>query len=292
MTTIKTFSKKYPVLTYFVLTFALSWGSILLVVGPGFSLGSTAIPPERLPFVYLAMLIGPSVAGILSTGLVAGGAGLRQLLSRLVKWRVGGRWYAVALLTTLVVLMAVLLALSLFSRTFLPAIFTADDKASLLLTSLAVGLLVGFCEELGWTGFAIPRLQQQYGVLTTGLIVGLVWGAWHFLVFWESTTFSTTFGLALLLARLFSWLPPYRVLMVWVYDQTESLLVVMLMHATLVAAQFTLFPMTLAGMTALTAILTWAVVLWIAVAGVAVVNRRQNTRRPHYQPMHGVSSRP
>ena len=51
MTTIKAFIKKYPVLTYFVLTFVFSWGSILLVVGPGFSLGSTAIPQELLPFV-------------------------------------------------------------------------------------------------------------------------------------------------------------------------------------------------------------------------------------------------
>lgn len=62
----------------------------LLVVGSGFSLDSTAIPQEHLPFVYLAMLIGPSFAGILATGLVAGGVGLRQLLSRLAKWRVGG----------------------------------------------------------------------------------------------------------------------------------------------------------------------------------------------------------
>lgn len=281
MATIKTFIKKYPVLTYFVLTFSLSWGSILLVVGPGFSLGSTAIPPERLLFVYLAMLIGPSVAGILLTGLVAGGAGLRQLLSRLVRWRVGGgRWYAVALLTTPFLLMTVLLALALFSRAFLPAIFTADNKASLLPGGLAVGLLVGFCEELGWTGFAIPRLRQHTGVLTTGLSLGLVWGAWHFLVFWESNTFATAFGLALLLGRLFSWLPPYRVLMVWVYDQTGSLLLAMLMHATLVASLQILVPPTLTGVALLSYILVWAAALWSIVALVITVNHKQVARRP------------
>lgn len=285
MTTIKTFMKRHAVLTYFVLTFALSWGSILLVVGPGFSLDSTAIPKDLLPFVYLAMLIGPSIAGILSTGFVAGGAGLRQLLSRLVRWRVGGRWYAVALLMPPVVLMAVLLALTLFSREFLPAIFTADDRVSLLLTSLAVGLLVGFFEELGWTGFAIPRLRQHYGVLTTGLSVGLLWGAWHFLVFWESDTFSTAFGLALLLARLFSWLPPYRVLMVWVYDQTESLLLVMLMHATLVASLQILVPPALTGVALLTYILVWAVALWVIVAVVAVTNHGQIAQPAHHQEM-------
>ena len=290
MTTIKTFSKKYPVLTYFVLTIVISWCSILLVVASVFSLGSTAIPQERLPFVYLAMLIGPSVAGLLLTGLVAGGAGLRQLLSRFVKWRVGGRWYAVALLTTPLLLMVVLLALTLFSRTFLPAIFTTDDKASLLLTALAVGLMVGFFEELGWTGFAIPRLRQHYGVLTTGVSLGLLWGAWHFLVFWESNTFSTAFGLALLLARLFSWLPPYRVFMVWVYDQTGSLILAMLIHATLVASLQILVPPALTGVALLTYILVWAGALWVVVAAIAGTNRGQIVRPQPYQEM-SVASR-
>lgn len=290
MTTIKTFSKKYPVLTYFALTFVISWGSILLVVGPGFSLDSTAIPQERLPFVYLAMLIGPSVAGILLTALVAGGAGLRQLLSRFVKWRVGGRWYAVALLTAPLVLMAVLLALTLFSRAFLPAIFTADDRASLLLTALAVGLMVGLLEELGWTGFAIPRLRLHYGVLATGLSVGLLWGAWHFLVFWESNTFSTAFGLALLLARLFSWLPPYRVFMVWVYDQTGSLLLAILIHATLVASLQILVPPALTGIAILTYILVWAGALWVVVAAIVVATGGYLWRKPFPKVM-GVASR-
>ncbi len=48
------------------------------------------------------------------------------------------------------------------------------------MAGIAVGLVVPFFEELGWTGFAIPELGKRYGILTTGLIVGLLWGAWHF----------------------------------------------------------------------------------------------------------------
>ncbi|NIV35134.1 MAG: CPBP family intramembrane metalloprotease, partial [Anaerolineae bacterium] len=127
----------------------------------------------------------------------------------------GVRWYAIALLTAPLSMIAVLFALSLTSPLFLPGIVTTDDKATLLLTGIVAGLMVGFFEELGWTGFAIPRLRLRYGVLTTGLIVGLLWGAWHFLLFWESGSFSGALSLALLLGRLFSWLPAYRVLMVW-----------------------------------------------------------------------------
>ncbi len=101
---------------------------------------------------------------------------------------------------------------------------------------IVTGLMVGFFEELGWTGFAIPRMRLRYGVLATGLIVGLVWGLWHFILFWEEDSFSGILPLVLLLARLFSWLPAYRVLMVWVYDHTESLLVIAFLLRTIVVS--------------------------------------------------------
>jgi len=276
MATIKTFIKRHPLPTYFALTFAISWGAILIVVSPG----GIPVTTEQLEMLGLAMLLGPSVAGILLTGLASGRVGLRELLSRLLRWRVGARWYAVALLTApLLATAAVLLALSLLSPEFLPVIFTSDDKATLLLTGIAAGLMVGFFEELGWTGFAVPRLRLRYGVFATGLIVGLLWGAWHFLLFWESGSFSGALSLALLLGRLFSWLPAYRVLMVWVYDRTGSLLVAMLMHVSLVASTVIVEP-PLTGGGLLTYILVRAAVLWVVVAAVAVANGGQLSRQP------------
>jgi hypothetical protein len=65
----------------------------------------------------------------------------------------------------------------------LPGVFASDDMVSLLVIGLAAGLMTGLCEELGWTGFVIPRLRLRYGILTTGLIVGMLWGAWHFPLF-------------------------------------------------------------------------------------------------------------
>ena len=79
------------------------------------------------------MLAGPSVAGVLLTGLVHGRAGLLEFRRRLVKWQVGARWYAVALLTAPLLAIAVLLALRLLSPEFLPGILTTNDRASLLL---------------------------------------------------------------------------------------------------------------------------------------------------------------
>ena len=275
MTTIKAFIKKHPVLTYFALTFAISWGGILMVIGPGGILGTKEVSEGLMPFVYLATLLGPSLAGILLTGLVDGRAGFRELLSRLLRWRVGARWYAVALLTAPLLITATLFVLSLTSPVFLPVIVTTDDKVSLLLTGIVMGLVVGFFEELGWTGFAVPRLRLRYGGLTTGLIAGLLWGAWHFPLFSGSGSSSGALPPALYLSvLLFSFLPAYRVLMVWVYDRTGSLLVAMLMHAPLAASQLILIPLAISGVQVVTYDLVFAAALWVFVAAVAVAQRR------------------
>src|SRR5215218_10532131 len=151
MTAIKSFIKSHPVLSYFALTFAISWGVLTVVgVGPGGFPGTKEQSEMLFPFVYLAMLVGPSVTGIVLTGLLYGRSGLRELLSRLLKWRVGARWQAVALLTAPLSMMAALLVLSLSSPEFLPGILATGDKATLLLMGIVAGLIVGIFEELGW----------------------------------------------------------------------------------------------------------------------------------------------
>jgi len=163
---ISAFIKLHPVATYYVLTLAISWGGLLIVAGPGgITTEQTTMP---FIFVYLVTVAGPSVAGVSLTGLIHGRAGLREFRSRLLRWHVGTRWYAVALLIAPLSVMATLLALSLTSPVFLPGIITTSDKASLLLTGLVAGLVTGFLEELGWTGFAVPRLMSRYGLFTTG----------------------------------------------------------------------------------------------------------------------------
>jgi len=205
----------------------------------------------------------------LLTVLVDGKAGLRELLSRLFRWRVGVQWYAVALLTAPLLMTAVLFALSISSSEFLPAIITSADKVGLLLIGIVAGLAVGFFEELGWTGFAAPRLGLRFGILTTGLLMGILWGAWHFPLFSGSVGSSGAIPPTLYVAALlFSWLPPYRVLMVLVYDRTRSLLMIMLMHVQIVVGQFVLVPPTISGSSLLKLDLAWGAALWIGVAAI------------------------
>jgi hypothetical protein len=285
MTTIRAFINRHPVLAYYALAFAISWGGFLMMVGPGGFPGNQEQFETLLPFVAWAMLAGPSVAGILLTGLLYGRAGLRELLSRLLRWRVGARWYAVALLTAPLLAAAVLFALSLTSP-----IFTTDDKVTVLMVGIVAGLTTVF-EELGWTGFAVSTLLRlRHGVLGTGLIVGLLWGAWHLLqISWVSGIYSAALPLALFLPLyLFSaiaQLTAYRVLMVWVYDRTNgSMLVATLMHASLTASTVFIFTPVATGVAFLTYILVLAAALWVVVGAVALANGGHLSRQPQ-QPL-------
>jgi hypothetical protein len=144
MKTIKAFIKSHPVLSYFVLAFAISWGGMLLIIGGVGAIPGTAEETAKLfPAVYLVTVAGPSLAGLLLTGLTGGWAGLRELLSRLLEWRVGAPWYAVALLTAPLTVMATLLALSLVSPEFVPGFLTTSIKASLLQFGIVAGLGLG-----------------------------------------------------------------------------------------------------------------------------------------------------
>jgi membrane protease YdiL (CAAX protease family) len=271
MLKISDFTKQHPLLTYVALTFAISWGGILSVVARG-GFAVNGEQSERLfILMYMAMLAGPSIAGIVLTSVVYGRAGLRDLASRLLRWRMDARWYAAALLIAPLAITVVLLTLTRISPDFLPRLFTSDDKGFLLQFGFTAGLMVGIFEELGWTGFAVhTMLKRRWNILSTGLIVGLLFGVWHLpVVFLMSGTPSGAGGLSLAIflpVTLLPWLPTYRVLMVWFYDQTGNLLLAMLMYASLVAFWTILTPLTLSGLTLVTYYLIVTAAMWIIIA--------------------------
>jgi membrane protease YdiL (CAAX protease family) len=171
--TITPWLRRYPLTGYFALAFGISWGGILVVMAvAGFSL--SPMQPAEAGLIFAAMALGPSLSGVIVTALLEGQRGLRQLCTRLLHWRVGVRWYAVALLTVPMLLLTVL---SLLGALVDPA-FAPRFQWWLF----AVGILAGSFEEIGWTGFATPRLLVRYRPWIAGLALGLIWAFWHMLV--------------------------------------------------------------------------------------------------------------
>jgi membrane protease YdiL (CAAX protease family) len=278
MLTIEDAIKRHTVLIYFALVFVISGGGILLIVGPGgFPLNAEQFASFGL-LMYAAILAGPCVAAILLTAIVDGRPGIRDLLARMRRWRVRWTWYAVALLPALA-MTATALPLSLMSSDFRPAILDSNGKFGILLHALGPALLVGSFEEIGWTGFAVPHLRSRHSILATGLMIGVVWGAWHFPLFWQPDSFSGGLPFVILLTMLFSWLPPFRVLLVWVHDRTQSLPVVMLMHAAVSFVTLTVRPEGLTGTRLLASLLAPPATMWFLLVALSIWEPERKSSR-------------
>lgn len=151
MDTITWFVKRRPLITFFVLAFAITW---------------TLVPLVSISFAFPVLgLFGPALAAIIVTAIAEGGAGVRALLSRVVQWRVGWVWYVAAL--------GLPFALTLAARGFqlvLGGSTNAGPGDPIALIATLALLVVG--EELGWRGFALPRSQARYGNIGASAILG------------------------------------------------------------------------------------------------------------------------
>lgn len=203
--------KRYPIVTFFVLAFALSWWAWIL-----YAFGLSPMP---------ILSCGPFLAALVVLAVTRGKAGVKDLFSRMVRWRVGLGWYAVALLVP-VGLTAVAAALNvLLLGAQSPSSAELGGWTDLFLTFAIILLVPGFAgtwEEPGWRGYALPRLQSGRSALAASLIVGVFWALWH---------------LPLMMVGEAAWsdlvqIVAVSVVFAWVFNNANgSVLIVMLMHA-------------------------------------------------------------
>ena len=237
--------RRHELLTYFLLTFLISWGAVLAVLLPtvGIPAPEEAFSTEGKVFAasVLALLLGPPIASVAMTALVGGKPALRELRSRVGRARVPARYYAVALIPP-ASLFVVLMALSAFDRAYRPGIFTASAPA--IVVGLIYALAAGFFEELGWTGFATPRLIARYGRTRGAIILGVIWTIWHILPVYTFTaeSYGALYLPSLLQSLIF--LTSFRVVMTVVYARTGSVLVSQVLHFSLTASSILAAPST------------------------------------------------
>lgn len=242
---------------FFALVFGISWGGIA-VIRAARGVDLSPLQPVEGGLLFLMMLLGPSLGGIACIALLDGRAGLRALLQSARHWRVAPGWWAAGLLTVPVTLLSLLLSFAAIAG---PA-FIPGFQWMLLFA----GLLAGSFEEIGWTGYATPRLLARHGTLRAGLILGLVWAFWHLLVDvrYNAGSLGALWPLEFAVVYLAT-LTPYRMLMTWAFARTQSLLLAILMHASFTGWLMVLFPRTEALQS-----LAWqsgfAVILWLLVA--------------------------
>lgn len=180
--------KKHSVAWFYILAFAISWLGWLPMVA-----GSQGISPFDSPVFQILLILpalGPALAAIIVTAASDGKAGVNLLLKPLLQWQVGAIWLILALITPALFLVAgkmVTNALGL-TATLAPQ---GNNIIAVAFSALVLSLFSNPWEEVGWRGFALPRLQKNHNALVATLVVGGLWGLWHLpLFFWVGNPMS------------------------------------------------------------------------------------------------------
>ncbi len=213
---------QHPLITFFVLTYAIAWSLWLPLV----VLQETISATQGLILVLLGSA-APSLLAIVLTAMVLGRGDLRKLLGRLLIWRVNPLWYAV------VVLGPVALAGGMVAFNVLlggPAISLGVPLLTaviMLAFSIFPGSALG--EEIGWRGYALPRLQAGRSALSASLMLGVVWGFYHLPLYFTGQASRPLSIFPLFVVSTIA----VSVIITWMYNGTGgSLLLVVLLHAT------------------------------------------------------------
>ena len=270
---IKALIKRYPIGSYFILAYTITWVGSFIVAGPKLFRGEV-IEMTDILLMWIVMLAGPSIAGITLTRVVDGRTGLKDLFAHMRLWRVGVRWYAAALLIPPVLIIIVLLTLSVVvSPNFAPGFFAM---------AIIAGLVTGYLEEIGWTGYALPKMQLKYTALSAGIMLGLLHGAWHLMAGYLGS--AQDLGAYFLPNFISMWIigmMAMRVLQVWVYNNTNgSVFLIQLMHASSSGFLMVFAPLYISSANETIWFAVYAVVLWIVVAIVVAIYSKHLVKQP------------
>jgi uncharacterized protein len=217
---------RHPVAAFLCISFAVGWATAV----PWFRTATDVLPYDLPMWGSLGTIFGVALAAVLVVAASDGRAGVRDLARRSLRWRVGMRWYLLAVLGLPVVVLAG--AVALFGTAALAAL--ADDWQLLLTRVLPVLLLqlalFQLAEEVGWMGFLQARLQDRHGPLKACLLVTVPFALWHLPDLFAHAGLATALMILPILAAAHLCA---RVVFLWLYNATgASVLLVAVLHAS------------------------------------------------------------
>jgi len=251
--------------TYFVLTFLVSWTGAFLVAFPSLFHHKPVSKSAGL-LMFPVMLLGPSLSGLWLIWKTERAAGLIDLLRRIGRVKVSVKWYAILLLPPLLIT-TVLATLN----TFVSSAFTPNS----FFIGFSFGIAAGFLEEIGWTGYALPKMLLGRSPFAVGLLLGVIWGCWHLPVIdFLGAAFPHKNYLVPFMAAFIAAMTAIRTIIVWVYSRTRSLILAQLIHAISTGSLVALGPPRVSSAEETFWYASYAAALWVAVAGIYLIQRK------------------
>ena len=254
--------QQHPVLSYFVLAYAISWFGAVLVVAPQL-LRHEPIPKLNGIVMFPVMLLGPSTAGLISTRLVGGRAGFSALLARMHSFPSRARWFLPLLIPP-----CLIAAVLLYMKTFVSAVFAPGT----FMLGIAFGIPAGLLEEIGWTGFVFPKMCTNRSPFIASVWLGLLWGLWHLpaIDFLGTATPHGQYLLPYFIAFT-AVIAAIRVLIGWIYLNSNSIPLAQMMHASSTGALVMLSPPRVNAAQEVLWYCVYATALWLTVGLITVV---------------------
>jgi membrane protease YdiL (CAAX protease family) len=207
---VRTWTRRRPLVAFFVLAYAFSW-----------SLSAVYLFTHSGPAI---LSCGPFLAAAVVLALSGGRPGIKSLFASMLKWRVGYRWWLIAVgVPVLVTAAATGLNLALGADT--PTAHDFGRWTNVLPTALVILLFPGIggaWEEPGWRGYALPRLLERRGAVVSTLVLGVLWSGWHIPVFLVGDQHWSDLLLVV----------EVTVVLTWLFQNTfGSVLIAMVFHA-------------------------------------------------------------
>lgn len=248
---------KYQLPIYFLLAFAITWFAQITaylyanknnikitneenLFHIGDLLTGNLAPGFAPYFLLFSFSFGPTIAGIVVTSLFKGKAGLVNLWERLKKVRIPGKWilliFAIPLIWNLIAL-----GIGFAANGLKPVEFDFLVPLALAIPLfLYMFLFTGLAEEIGWRGYALPELQTKYTAEKSSWILGIFWGLWHIpsvmLVQYLQGELTPPAAISLLFGLTLG-IVGWTIVITWIYNNTESLFWIVVLHALSNTAQ-------------------------------------------------------
>jgi membrane protease YdiL (CAAX protease family) len=207
--------------------------------------------------MFPVMLFGPCIAGIALTRFFDGSQGVRNLFRQMAQIKVSAGWYA-ALLIPPVLGLVVLQSFT--------ALVSSDYTPNRFFLGILFGVPAGLLEEIGWMGFAFPRMRFGGNRFAASVALGLLWSLWHLPVidYLGTATPHGPWWLPFFLAFSAA-MTAMRVLIAWIYTNTQSLLLAQLMHISSTGSLVVLSPRVTASQEVIW-YACYGIALWVSVA--------------------------
>jgi membrane protease YdiL (CAAX protease family) len=216
---------------YFALAYFISWVIWLPLILPKYGIDVLPVLPK---YHHYLGSFGPMIAALIVKYIYKGWKGVKDLLKRMVQWKVNWVWYVVVLVVPVVLVIAADYADQFINQQpFTMKGFSTNNEFPQfgpLGYFLFNFFTFGIGEESGWRGYALPALQKRFSALTSTLILTVGWACWHIPAFIYRPSYSQMDVAGI--AGFFMSLLMGAIVLTWLYNSTKgSLFIVAIFHA-------------------------------------------------------------